>query len=134
MKFEVDKALVEPIIREQIAAAVVAQLGDTTELVRKMVMVSLSKKVDEEGNVNSSSYYNKHDLIESLAGKAIREAAAAAVRKVIADQQPAIEKAVADHLRKSPKETAAAIVAAFAKGVGSDYRLTAKFEISHVRG
>lgn len=130
MKFEVDKEMVEPIIREQIAAAVVAQLGDTEELIRRMVNVVLSKKVDSDGNVSNYSSANKFTLIESLAGKAIRSAAKEALEQIIREQKPAIEKAVRDHLQRAPKRTASAIVNSFCSNAESKYSMKINFEVS----
>lgn len=127
MKFEVDAKLVEPIIRDQIAAAVVSQLGDTTELVKRMVHLSLTAKVNSEGKIDQYSSYNKYDFIEVLAGKAIREAATQAIQKIVAEQQPAIQAAIEAELRRSPKRTASAVLSAFLDGVKSNYRITANF-------
>lgn len=128
MKFEVDEKLVEPVIREQISAAIVAQLGDTTELLTEMVNLTLKQKVDKDGKVDSYSSYNKFTLVEALAGKAIREAAREAIEAIIEQQKPQIEAAVRDYLSRAPKRTAAAIVNAFCDSATTKYRMSVEFK------
>lgn len=130
MKFEVDEKMVEPIIRDQIAAAVVSQLGNTDELVAKMVRLALSVKVNSDGVPDKYSSYNKHDFVEAIAGKAIREAATQAIRQIVEDQKPQIQAAIEGELRRAPKKTAKAILAAFVEGVQRDYSIKADFTIS----
>lgn len=127
MKFEVDEKLVEPVIREQISAAVVAQLGDTTELMKKMIHQSLSVKVNKDGKVDQYSSYNTFSLIEALAGKAIREAARQAIETIVEEKKPEIEAAVRDYLSRAPKRTAAAIVNAFCDSATTKYRMSVEF-------
>ena len=113
MKIDVGENIVEPIIRDQIAAAVAAHLGNPEEMIRKLVAVALNVKVNQNGIVSSSSYDNKYNFLEALAGKAIREATTLALEKIIAEQAPTIQAAIEDELRKRPKKTAASIMAAF---------------------
>lgn len=129
MKFEVDPQLVEPIIREQIATAVLAQLGNPADLIRRMVTQTLTLKVNSNGTVSNSSYENKHDLIEVLAGNAIRAAAKAAVEKIVQESAPQIEAEIAAQIKRAPKRTAAAIMAGFMglAGQPNNYRLQANF-------
>lgn len=131
MKFEVDEKMVEPIIRDQIAAAVVSQLGNTDELVSRMVQLALSKKVDDSGKVNQYSSYNKFDFVEALAGKAIRDAATEAIREIVAKEKPVIQAAIEAELKRRPKKTAAAILSAFLEGVSNNYRIKADFTITN---
>lgn len=130
MKFEVDQNLVEPIIRNEIAAAVIAQLGDPSVLLQRMVGLALRQKVSSNGTVSQYSSDNKHDFVEALAGNAIREAAREAIEFIVAEQKPKIQAAIEDELRKSPKKTAAAIVAAFIEGPQNPYRINASFTIT----
>lgn len=118
MKIDVGENIVEPIIRDQIAAAVAAHLGNPEEMIRKLVAVALNAKVNQNGVVSNSGYENKYNFLEALAGKAIREATAAALEKIIAEQAPTIQAAIEDELRKRPKKTAASIMAAFIDSSG----------------
>lgn len=129
MKFEVDEKMVEPIVRDQIAAAVVSQLGNTDELIKRAVSLALKAKVDGNGHISKYNSDNRYDFVEAIASKAIREAAEAAIMNIVEEQKPNIQKAVEDQLKRAPKKTAAAIVNAFCESAGNSYKLTADFTI-----
>ena len=130
MKIDVGPNIVEPIVRDQVAAAVAAHLGDPTDLIRKLVTAALSTKVNAHGVRSNNRYENKYDFMEVLAGNAIREAAKAALLKIVEEQQPEIEAAIQDELRRRPEKTAAAMVSAFAEGCSKNYRTTFNFDFT----
>ena len=127
MEFKVDEKIVEPIIRDQIAAAVVSQLGDVEELVKTMVNLALEQKVGRDGKPSKYSSDNKHTFIEAVAGNAIREAATEAIQAVVNDQKKNIQAAIEAELKRAPKKTAAAIVSAFVEGACKPYKVQADF-------
>ena len=133
MKFEVDEELIKPVIRDQIATAVVSQLGNTDELVTTMVNLAFAQKVNDKGVVDSHSHYNKFDFVEAVASKTIRDAATLAIQQIMAEQQPVIQKAIESELRRAPKRTAKAILSAFLEGVTNNYRIQADFTITNLR-
>ena len=130
MKFEVDEKLVAPIIRDQIAAAVVAQLGNTDELVRKMVHLALTQKVGSEGVPAQYSSDNRYDFVEAVAAKTIRDAARSAIQQLVEAQAPAIQKAIETELKRAPKQTAAAIISAFVDSAKNPYTLRCDFHFA----
>lgn len=134
MKFEVGENIVEPIIRDQVAAAIAAQLGDPEEMIRKLVASALKTKTNANGVVSSSSFENKYDFLEALAAKTIREAATKALEVVVAEQAPIIQAAIEEALRKSPKKTASAIMSAFVDSDGkmSRYKTSVNFSFTHL--
>ena len=113
MKIDVGENIVEPIIRDQIAAAIAAHLGDSEEIVRTLVASAMKAKVNANGVVSSSSYENKYNFLEALCGKAIRNAATKALEVIVEEQAPVIQSAIEEELRKRPKKTAAAIMDGF---------------------
>lgn len=129
MKFEVDPQLVEPIIRDQIASAVIAQIGDPTELIRRCIDQALKQKVSSNGQISQYSSENKFDFVEVLASQTIRAAAKTAVEKIAQDCAPQIEAEIVRQIKAAPKKTAAAIMAGF-MGLAvqpNNYRLSANF-------
>ena len=128
MKLEVEKEMIEPIIRDHIASAVIANIGDPEELIRQMVGLALSVKVNRDGKVGQYSSENKYEFIQAVAGKAIREAATEAIVRIVEEQKPAIETAIANELKRRPRATASAIVAAFAGAGANRYRIEADFK------
>lgn len=133
MKFEVEKEMVEPIIRDQIAAAIVAQIGNPTELIKKMVHLALSQKVNREAEVSRYSSDNRYSFVEALTAKAIREAAREALERIISAHQSEIEDAVVRELRRSPRKTAAALVAGFVDAASVRQRVNVKLEIEEIK-
>lgn len=127
MKFEVGEELVKPIIRDQVAAAIAAQLGDPAKLMQELVGKALNQKVNAHGKVGNYSSDNKYPFLEALAANAIRQAAREAFEEIVKQEQPRIRAAVESHLRKQPKKTAAAIVSAFAEGAGCRYSTKVDF-------
>jgi hypothetical protein len=127
---KIDEKIIGPIVEQQIASAIVAQLGDPSILIQKMVAAALSQKVNSEGKVDSYSHSNKFTFMEIAAGNMIREAAKSALAKVVAESQPLIEKAVADELKRSPKKTAAALVSAFSELASNTNAWRASFNFS----
>ncbi|MDD4565489.1 MAG: hypothetical protein PHE79_08485, partial [Eubacteriales bacterium] len=81
MNLEINEDMVKPILEKQIQAAVLANIGNPEELISKTVSLALSQKVNNDGKVDKSSYYNNHDFLELLTGNAIREAAEKSLRE-----------------------------------------------------
>ena len=102
-----------------------SHLGDPADIIQRLVASALGAKVNADGVRSKYSHDNKYDFLEALAGKAIRDAARAALEKIVAEQRPQIQKAIEEELRKRPKKTAAAIVSAFASS-GHMNRYTTK--------
>ena len=130
MKFEVEKEMVEPIIRDHIASAVIASIGDPEDLIRKMVALALTHKVDRDGKVGQYSSENKFDFIEAMAGKAIRDAAREAIVRFVEEQKPKIQEALVIELKRRPQKTAAAIITAFCAASATEWRVKADFSFA----
>lgn len=109
----IPKDLLEPIIRQHIAAGVVAAIGDPAALIRTVVERACKEKVCRDGTRSQYSSDNQYDFVEFTAGQAIREATKKAVMAYIEEQRPAIEAAVAAYLRKSTTKFAKAIADGF---------------------
>jgi len=102
--------ILEPVIRAQVAAGITAQLGNPEVLIQKIVSNAMSQKVNSEGKVSRESYSNRHDLIELLAGRAIRAIVDDVLTSWIDAQRPAIEKKVRDSLARKQGMFAKAMV------------------------
>lgn len=128
MKIDIGENIVEPIIRDQVAAAIAAHLGDPEDMMKKLVSAALKTKVNDKGVVSQYHHENKYDFLEALCAKAIREAAFKALEKVVADQLPNIQKSIENELKKRPQKTAAAIIAGFCDNTElARYRTTVSF-------
>ena len=104
VSLKVDQALVSKILEKQIQAAIVAQLGNQSQIIEKAVSVALSEKVNSEGKKDQYSSYNTHDFLEVLASKSIREAATLALKEWLDLNRDKIKQAVFDELKKPSRQ------------------------------
>ena len=109
----IPRDILEPIVRAQITAGIMQHFGKPEELIQKVVESSLKQKVDSNGNINSSSYSNTHDLIEVLSSKVIHEIAKDMLKEFIEQQRPLIEK----HMRAAFAKRASPFAKAAADGL-----------------
>lgn len=106
----IPKDLLEPIIREHIAAGVVAAIGDPATLIRQLVEKAASAKVDMNGEVSRYCSDNKYSFIEAVATRTLHESIKAAIVEYVKEQRPAIQAAVKSHLAKRTSAVAKALV------------------------
>lgn len=106
----IPKDLLEPIIRQHIAAGVVAAIGDPATLIRQLVEKAASEKVDMNGEVSRYSSDNKYSFIEAVATRTLHESIKAAIVEYVKEQRPAIQAAVKSHLAKRTSAVAKALV------------------------
>jgi len=94
----IPRDVIEPIVRQQVVAGIVAALGDPTRLISHVVERALSKKVNREGKVDSYEYSNKYDLIDIVAQKTITRIAQESIVEFVesrrADIKAEVEKAI----------------------------------------
>ena len=102
--------VLEPIVMAQVSAGIVAALGQPEQLIAKVVERALALKVDSDGTRSDYSNYNTHNLIEVLAGKAIREVTEQAIRQWVQERKPEIEAQVRKGLARSESRFAKALV------------------------
>lgn len=126
----IPKDILEPIIRAHIQTGVVAAIGDPATLIEEVVRRALTKKVDRNGTVSNYSTDNKYDLIEIVAQQTIEAEVKKAVIAWIEDQKPAIQKAVADSLKKKTGVFAKALVDGFVQCTKQDWRISCNFNVS----
>jgi hypothetical protein len=96
----IDNTIVEPIIRAQIQAAIVQNMGNPEELISKMVALALRKKVNSDGKVDQYDSYNKYDFIEAIAARAIQKTAQEVFEDWVEANKDKIKVAVEKELRK----------------------------------
>ena len=100
VSMQVDPAMVKGIVLKEIQAAVVAQLNQAPMMIENVVKLALSVKTNSSGDVSSSSYENRYDLIEALAAKAIRECAQKAVQDWVGTNREKVLAAIKREMEK----------------------------------
>jgi len=126
MTLQVDKCLVEPVIKAQIQAAIVRELGQTERLVEKVVAQALTVKVNSEGKHSKSSYRNEFTYLNWLTGDVIRRAAKEAIREYIEEVRDEIKVEVAKQIRKRSNDFATALVSGLADALKASWRFDVK--------
>lgn len=121
MTLNLPTEVVERAVRDKISAAIASQLGDPEILIAKLVGNALSQKVNAQGKVSSSSYENKNEFLETLAGNFIRESAQEALREFFEDNKKAIKEAVKKEVAKSPSKMAKVFMDGITYSMKSNY-------------
>ena len=123
----VPKDILEPILRQHIAAGVIAAIGDPVELIRSVVERAIKTKVDRDGRVSDQSYCNRNDLIETVSKNAIVDATRNAIEKYVAEQQPEIEAAVEKELKRHTGQFAKALVTGLVQSTKQIWKVECNF-------
>lgn len=121
----INEDMVKPILQKQIEAAVLANLGNPEELIRKTVSLALSQKVDKNGNVSNYRSDNRYDYLEILVGKAIREAAQVSLKEWLETNASLIKEMVKQEMNKPERQ--GTLVQSFADAVEKSIRCSWNF-------
>ena len=128
VQVQITEDLVQPIIQAKIEAAIVSALADEKGLVEKTVAAALSQKVDSEGKVNSSDYYNTQTRVEYLSVQLVQQAAKDALARWVSENQKQIEKAMYEEL--SRKSQTSKLVKAILAGLVDSTKSQWRFDVS----
>lgn len=121
----INEDIVKPILEKQIEAAVIANIGDPTELIQKVVSRALNQKVDRNGNVSGFSSDNKYTYLEVLTNESIQSAANEALHEWTDKNKKIIKELVIKELNKPERQDS--IVVAFANAVEESLELDWNF-------
>lgn len=106
----IPKDVLEPIVRQQVAAGIVSALGNPAKLIEGLVQLTFNQKVDSNGVVSRSDYENRYALVEVLARNAIREVVKQALAEWINEKTPEIRAEVEKALGRRKSAFAKALV------------------------
>jgi hypothetical protein len=119
---KLDQKLVDNLVKEHLSAAVLSVLADKKEhLLRQMSDQILNLKVDEDGNINSYSSYNKYSWIEQAMNKELRSTIIQTIQENLSSIKPDIEKAVKAELRKSGNKIASSMMEGLFEAIKYDF-------------
>lgn len=102
--------VIQPIVRQQICAGIMAAMGKPEELVESVVKRAMERKVGRDGKVSQYSHDNKYDMVEILAMNAIEDAVKQAIKEWVANNQKLIQEAVSKALTKKTGPFAKALM------------------------
>lgn len=120
---DLPKSIIEPIVRAQLSASIIAALGGAEQLVGQVVHSLMSKQVDNNGNPSTSSY-GTQPMITWMSEKAIKEAASEAIKEWFAANRDKIKALILESLKKNAKGLAEALVL----GVENTIKIGTKYE------
>lgn len=129
----IPRDVIEPIINAHVNTALLAALGDGSDLMRKAISAVLFTQVDpSSGQVSNYTRSDSPTRIEYMVKDAIQKAAQEAILEAVATQKQAIKKAIAESLTKknSPvlKQLAETLLHAITKSETLQYRLNVSVE------
>ena len=125
MSLEINEDMVKPIIENQILAAIMANIGNPEELIKKTVSIALKQKVDKNGKVSTYSSENRYDYLSILTEEAIRKAAKEALDEWLKSNTQLIKAMVIQEMNKPERQNS--LVAAFADAVEKSFHCFWKF-------
>ena len=118
-KIELSRDLIEPIVRAQLQASIVAAMGKKEELIGQVVQTVMNMKVDDKGM--PSRYSDSKPLITWLAEDAIKEAAREAIKEWFAENRDSLKKLIRTAIQNNSKGLAESLVVGLAQGVECKY-------------
>ena len=121
------KDLIEPIVRAQLHASIVAALGRSEDLVAGVVTTIMNAQVDSEGKPSNRDYGSR-PLITWMAEKAVKEAALEAIKEWFSGNRDAIKKEVEHALKRNTKMMAEKFVMGMTDAAARTYN--AHFDVS----
>lgn len=113
--------VIEPIVRQQVIAGIIAQIGDPEKLIAGVVDRALKQKVGRDGNVSSSSYQNEHDLIETVSKNAIHSVTRQCIEEWVEEMKPKIQEQVKKALARKQSAFAKAMVDGMQEAMSQDW-------------
>lgn len=111
----INEDMVKPILQKQVEAAILANIGNPEELIRKTVAFALSQKVDKRGEVSKYNHDNKFDFLELLVSQAIRDEAKRVLENWVKENMAPIRAAVLKELQTPSRQRS--VATAFADAV-----------------
>ena len=108
---------IQKALNDSIQAAVVAALGGTDAIVRKMVAEILNEKVDKNGSPPRYSSEGTMSYLEWLTNSHIKEAVRMAFVRMLNEQTADLERMVTEQLQKESGGLAAALVTSLKKHI-----------------
>lgn len=119
-KIELSKDLIEPIVRAQLHASILAAMGQRDQLIGSIVTTIMNTRVAENGE--PSRYDSAKPLITWMCEKAIKETALEAIKEWFTNNRAEMKVQIATAIKKQSKNMAEQLALGIAKATESSYR------------
>ena len=127
--FKIPNDVIEPIVKEQVVAGVLAALGDPSKLITKVVERAIAQKVNREGKIDRCDFYNKYSMVEVLAEKAIHQVTMEAIAAWVEKNKPAIQAQVEKALSRKTSPFARALIDGLSQAVQQSWKFTCNINL-----
>ena len=127
--FKIPNDVIEPIVKEQVVAGVLAALGDPSKLITKVVERAIAQKVNREGKIDRCNFYNKYSMVEVLAEKAIHQVTMEAIAAWVEKNKPAIQAQVEKALSRKTSPFARALIDGLSQAVQQSWKFTCNINL-----
>ena len=121
-KIELSKDIIEPIVRAQLHASILAALGRSDQLIAGVVQTIMNTQVDSDGK--ASHYSGRRPLITWMAEKAIKEEALSAIKDWFNDNRESLRREILAALKRNQKSMAEKFVMGMCESATNSYRTT----------
>jgi len=99
--FNIPKELLDPILRDTVSAAIIKELGDPAEIIRKLVGKALQERVNSSGKRGHNDYENRFTFLEWMSGHYIRELAKEVLKDLFEQNREEVKTAIKISLEKA---------------------------------
>lgn len=110
LAFPIPNSVLEPYIKQAVATAITASLGDGAKLIELAVQQAMAAKVDSSGHTSRSDYDNRFPLVEIVAKNKIQEVARETINEMAEQMRPQIRAQIEKQLRNQHGKLATALV------------------------
>lgn len=129
---QMPRDLIEAAVRQNVSAAVIAAFKEHPQIIEKLVLHVLNQQVTSSGKVSSISYANRFNLIDVLAGNAIREMVRETLSVEVQKYKDHVRENIIAALRRknSPllKQLAESMASGIVSASTSKWRMTVEFK------
>lgn len=129
MSLNIDKSMIEPVIRDHVKALMIEALGGSDAIIDKVIATMLQTKVDEQGK--PSTYSNAKTLFEWMLQDEIKKMVRELIKEEVQSCSSKIKEKIRENLqsKKGSDKFATAIMDAFSKTIANDWRTTFDIKI-----
>jgi catalase len=123
LQFPVPNSVLEPYIKQAVSAAILSSLGDTDQLIMKVVENAMKQQCNEKGEIDKDRYYNKYPLIETLAKNKIAQITKETILEMAEQMRPKIQEHIISHIKKQQSTIARALVDGLVKSLQTSWSI-----------
>lgn len=133
MSLNIDKSMVEPVIREHVKALMIEALGGSDAIIDKVIATVLQTKVDEQGR--PCTYSSAKSLFEWMLQDEIKKIVRELIKEEVQSCSSKIKEKIKENLqsKKGSDKFSAAIMNAFSESIANDWRTTFNVSIETPR-